>query len=398
MFEIQTGTTPSTSQNDYWEGGDINWITPADMRGLDHNIKIIRSENKITEKALNETNLTLMPKNSIIISTRAPVGYVGLVDTETTFNQGCKGLIPKDYDKTDPTFYCYFLLSKRKELENASGGSTFKELSKYSLENFELIEPPFTEQKAIASVLSTVDSAIQKSDEALEKTERLKQGLMQRLLTKGIGHTEYKYSEELGCEIPKEWEVVKIEDIAETSSGGTPSRDKKEYYGGKIPWVKSGELREKIIYDVEEKITESGLKNSSAKMFPKGTLLIAMYGATVGKTGVLGIDATTNQAVCAILPKRNDLDINYLWYSLRFRKSLLNSSSSGGAQPNISQEIIRFFRIPLPQLIEQKQISEILLTIDQKLELEMARKEIFERIKKGLMDVLLSGKKRVIIN
>ncbi len=368
------------------------------MRGLDHNIKIIRSENKITEKALNETNLTLMPKNSIIISTRAPVGYVGLVDTETTFNQGCKGLIPKDYDKTDPTFYCYFLLSKRKELENASGGSTFKELSKYSLENFELIEPPFTEQKAIASVLSTVDSAIQKSDEALEKTERLKQGLMQRLLTKGIGHTEYKYSEELGCEIPKEWEVVKIEDIAETSSGGTPSRDKKEYYGGKIPWVKSGELREKIIYDVEEKITESGLKNSSAKMFPKGTLLIAMYGATVGKTGVLGIDATTNQAVCAILPKRNDLDINYLWYSLRFRKSLLNSSSSGGAQPNISQEIIRFFRIPLPQLIEQKQISEILLTIDQKLELEMARKEIFERIKKGLMDVLLSGKKRVIIN
>ncbi len=106
-------------------------------------------------------------------------------------------------------------------------------------------------------------------------------------------------------EMPEGWVIRKISDIAETSSGGTPSRDKKEYFIGSIPWVKSGELKDNTIYDTEEKITEKGLQNSSAKLFPKGTLLIALYGATVGKTGILGMDATTNQAVCAILSKRD---------------------------------------------------------------------------------------------
>jgi type I restriction enzyme S subunit len=256
--------------------------------------------------------------------------------------------------------------------------------------------PPLREQRAIAEVLGVVDSVIAKTGEVIAKTERLKKGLMQTLLTRGIGHKEYKQTP-IGT-IPKEWEVVKVEDVAETSSGGTPNRSKKEYYGGNIPWVKSGELKDNTIYDTEEKITENGLKNSSAKLLPRGTLLVAMYGATVGKTGILGIDATTNQAVCAILPKNNSLNLSFLQYYIIFARNRWISQSSGGAQPNISQEIIRTSRIPLPKFEEQQKISEILSTLDTKLALEKKEKARLERIKRGLMELLLTGKIRVKVS
>lgn len=155
--------------------------------------------------------------------------------------------------------------------------------------------------------------------------------------------TENKFKKTEAGEIPVEWEVATIDKVAETSSGGTPSRSIKDYFSGVIPWVKSGELEDNIIYDTEEKISEEGLKNSSAKLFSKGTLLIALYGATVGKTGILGIDAATNQAVCSIVCKKNLAIERFLQYYLILKRDYLVSMSSGAAQPNISQEIIQSF-------------------------------------------------------
>lgn len=190
--------------------------------------------------------------------------------------------------------------------------------------------------------------------------------------------------------IPKGWKFMAIGDVADTSSGGTPSRDKKEYFGGNIPWVKSGELKDNVIFGTEEKITEEGLKNSSAKKFVKGTLLIALYGATVGKTAILGIEATTNQAVCAIVPKNNSINPKFLQYYLIFRRKLLISVSSGGAQPNISQEIVQAFKLPFPPLPEQKKIAEILTTADEAIQKVDEAIEKTERLKKGLMHELLT--------
>ena len=160
----------------------------------------------------------------------------------------------------------------------------------------------------------------------------------------------------------KEWQIDKLGNpkIAITTSGGTPNRGIKEYYGGDIPWVKSGELRETIIIDTEEKITPAGLKNSSAKLFPKNTVLIALYGATVGRTALLGVDATTNQAVCGINPNKDKLHYKFLYYYLQTKKESLIKKSFGGAQPNISQAIIRNLNIPIPPIKTQKQIISIL--------------------------------------
>ncbi|MFN7911165.1 MAG: restriction endonuclease subunit S [Bacteroidota bacterium] len=155
--------------------------------------------------------------------------------------------------------------------------------------------------------------------------------------------------------LPKDWELKTLGDVCHTTSGGTPSRGNKNYYHGNIPWVKSGELDRGLILDTEEKITEEAIKNSSAKVFPKGTLLIALYGATIGKLAFLGVDAATNQAICGIYQNEN-IDSKFLYNYLFHKKRDLVGQGIGGAQPNISQTILKQLEIPLPPLSTQQAI------------------------------------------
>jgi type I restriction enzyme S subunit len=157
--------------------------------------------------------------------------------------------------------------------------------------------------------------------------------------------------------------VLKISDIADTSSGGTPNRGMPEYYNGNIPWVKSGELKDGLITRCEEYITEAGVQNSSAKLFPKGTLLVAMYGANIGKTGVLDFDATTNQAVCAIFPKI-DISKDYLFWYFKQQRIDFIAIGKGGAQPNISQTVINNASIVVPDPDIQNKIVRFLEKIE----------------------------------
>jgi type I restriction enzyme S subunit len=158
--------------------------------------------------------------------------------------------------------------------------------------------------------------------------------------------------------------VFKISEIADTSSGGTPNRGMIDYYNGEIPWVKSGELNDNIITNCEEYITELGLKNSSAKLFSKGTLLVAMYGANIGKTGVLDFDATTNQAVCAIFPKV-DISMEFLFWYFKQQRIDFIAIGKGGAQPNISQTIINNASIVVPNKEVQQKIVSFLDNIEK---------------------------------
>ncbi|HEY2210721.1 MAG TPA: restriction endonuclease subunit S [Bradyrhizobium sp.] len=151
-----------------------------------------------------------------------------------------------------------------------------------------------------------------------------------------------------------------IDEFCETGSGGTPSRANGDYYGGNIPWVKSGELREDVITDTEEKITARAIKESSAKIVPSGAILLAMYGATVGRMAFLGIDAATNQAVCNIRPDPKKAFPRYVFHCLQSKINHFLGRAAGGAQPNISQGIIRETKIPLPPLDEQRRIAAIL--------------------------------------
>ena len=193
----------------------------------------------------------------------------------------------------------------------------------------------------------------------------------------------------------KDWEFCKIENISKTSSGGTPNRKILNYYKGKIRWFTTSELSQKYLYDSNEHITEKAIENSSAKLFKKETILLAMYGATIGKVSILKADATTNQACCAIMPYSNYFN-EYIYYQLVFNKKNLINLGCGAGQPNISQKIIKDFSIICPKnKDEQIKIATVLSNIDlliHSLEKLIGKKKL---IKQGVMQELLTGKKRL---
>lgn len=156
-------------------------------------------------------------------------------------------------------------------------------------------------------------------------------------------------------ELPEGWSRAAVEDIAQTATGGTPSRKREQYYGGTIPWVKSGDLNDGLITGTSESITDQGLRDSNAKIFPRGAVCVALYGATVGKLGILDFDAATNQAVCGIFPE-GGIESKFVFYSLRNERENLISQSQGGAQPNISNGIVKKTVLRVPPLAEQRRI------------------------------------------
>lgn len=160
----------------------------------------------------------------------------------------------------------------------------------------------------------------------------------------------------MGNELPKGWRYVKLSDLAEIQSGGTPSRSNSSYWNGNIPWVKISDIKGKYITETEEFITEEGMSNSSAKMFERGTIIFSIF-ATIGKVAILDIDATTNQALVG-LKNNNQVDKTFLVYALTELSERISNLGKGVAQKNINISILKEVEIPLPPLEEQKQIAE----------------------------------------
>jgi len=253
--------------------------------------------------------------------------------------------------------------------------------------------PPLPEQQKIAEILSTVDQAIEKVDDSIAKTERLKKGLMQELLTKGIGHKEFKNTEIGG--IPKEWEVVRIKDIGEVFTGKTPSTSKDSYWNGDIPFITPEDMTgEKYVYRTNRYVSFEGA-NQSGKILPPNTVLVVCIGSTVGKVALTHKESVTNQQINSVLCKEK-VDHDCVYYAISHRSYMLKNYSGVAAVPIVKKSLFEEFKIPLPQKItEQQKIAEILSTVDKRLELLRNKKEKMEGIKKGLMNDLLTGKRRV---
>jgi len=191
---------------------------------------------------------------------------------------------------------------------------------------------------------------------------------------------------------------VKLGKVFRITSGGTPSRKNLAYFSeGDIPWVKTGDLKSKYLNKASEVISKLGLENSSAKLFPKDTVLIAMYGATIGATSILKIEAATNQACAAFLPNEHILP-EYLYYYLLSSKDQLVQKGVGGAQPNISATILKDFEIPLPPLPVQKKIAKVLDKADALRQYDRQLLEKYDQLAQSVFldmfgDVSLRGTK-----
>lgn len=332
----------------------------------------------------------------ILISVRAPVGEVNINDRKLCIGRGLAA-IRLNSNKVDPWFLFYLLRKFGKKLSLVSSGSTFRAITKRDLNRLWIPLPPLPEQKRIAEILQTVDEGIEKVDQEIEHTERLKKGLMQRLLTRGIGHKEFKDSP-IG-KIPKEWEVVRLGEICQLERGRFAHRPRNDpnLYGGDIPFIQTGDIAESngIIKKYKQTLNTKGLAVS--KLFRAGTLVISIAG-NIGDVGILSFDACFPDSIIGIKPDKQKIYPFFLLYMLKKFQVQLSFTAPRSTQRNINLQILDRFLIPLPPPAEQRKIVKILLAVDRKLELLQQQKERFQRIKKGLLSELLTGRRRVKVS
>ena len=227
-----------------------------------------------------------------------------------------------------------------------------------------------------------------------EKERLIKEGKIKRS-KKSAKTSDTPHYENVPFEVPDNWVWMTLGEVGTWQSGGTPSRSNKTYYGGNIPWLKTGDLNDGLISDIPESITEEAVANSSAKINPAGSVLIAMYGATIGKLGILTFPATTNQACCACI-EFNAITQLYLFYFLLSQRNGFIAKGGGGAQPNISKEIIVNTFIPLPPLSEQQrivmEIEKWFALIDKVEQGKADLQNTIKQTKSKILDLAIHGK------
>ena len=281
----------------------------------------------------------LAEKGDILMSVRAPVGALNIANQQVCIGRGLAAIRASEKIELDYLFYALLQISARLE---GSSGAIFNSINKKQIEEIEFLLPPLNEQRRIVDKL---DDAFAEIDEALElarKRDDEVKRLQASLLSSVLNNIDYS--------------EMKLGAILKTGAGGTPLKSNKAFYeNGTIRWLLSGAVCEKYINNSQTYITEEGLNNSSAKLFPQDTVLIAMYGATAGQVGILKTEAATNQAVCGIYPSSDYLPEFLYYYLTNYKKTLL-LEVSGVAQPNLSQ--VKIKNIPLPKipLSEQQNI------------------------------------------
>jgi type I restriction enzyme S subunit len=342
----------------------------------------------------------LVEKGDILVSMDGEFNVCLWKGPSGLLNQRVMKIWPKCKEKLDALYLYYGSQKPLKSFEYQIAATTVKHLL---TEHFRLIKIPLPteikEQQKIAEILSTVDEAIQKTNEIIAKTERLKKGLMQELLTKGIGHKEFKDTE-IG-RIPKDWEVVKLGEIGTFQYGITTSA-KEEDTGLKL--LRITDIRDDgTINWSEVPFCEISLSELSKYMLKVGDVLFARIGATTGKTCYINqeIRAVFGSYLIRFLPDVNS-QINtkflHLFTQSEMYWSQVNRMKGGQLKKGLNTQLLKEIKILLPPLEEQQKIAQVLSTVDKKLEIERNEKAKLEKIKQGLMDLLLTGKIRVKVN
>lgn len=287
------------------------------------------------------------------------------------------------FENADPKYIYYLFTTIDWYSYNEASG--VPSLSASTIEKINVALPPIHEQQSISKALSNIDNLIESLEKYISKKKEIKLGTMQELIT---GKRRLPgFSRKL--------EKKKLGDIASMYSGGTPLSSNRHYYGGNIPWITSGDLNQGRINHVKGRITKEGFDNSSAKMIKRGTLLVALYGATAGVAAISNINASINQAVLAILPDNNN-DSTYLYYKLTYLKEWIIKTYTQGGQPNLSGNIMKSIEIMLPELEEQLAVSRILMDMDIEIEELKQKLEKYKAIKQGMIQELLTGRTRIV--
>ena len=368
VCKIQSGGTPSRGNLNYWNNGNVPWVKISDIKEK----YLSRTEEFITQEGLANSSAKIFPKETILYTIFATLGEVSILEIEATTNQAIAGLQIIDENICKDYLY-YYLISLKPFVNEVGRGVAQNNINMQILRNFEIPLPSLEEQKAIARKLDKVSGLIEKRKTQLEKLSELVKSRFIEMFG--------------GVHDSKIYPYKAVKELTDVVSGGTPSRDISEYWEeGTIPWVKTTELQNNIVTEVEEYITEQGLSNSSAKIVPSGTVLIAMYGQgkTRGMTAYLGIEACTNQACACILPSAK-INQTFLWQFFILSYDNLRDMAKGGNQPNLNGNMIKNYPILCPPRELQEQFAAFVEQVDKsKFEIQQSLEKL-EILKKSLM-------------
>ncbi len=317
------------------------------------------------------------------------VDFDGLCSTDILVLKSKESIVPQFVVNTIHTsqFLSYSI--------STSSGVNHPRTSWSSISAFQFLLPPLPEQRAIARALRAVQAARETRLREIALERERKAALMEHLFTHGTRGEPTKMTE-IG-EMPEGWKTPKLADLAEIQSGGTPLRNHHEYYNGSINWAKTLDLNDGIVRSTEEKITDLGFHSIRGKIRPIDTVMVAMYGGsgTVGKSGILGIPAATNQAVCCIEPNFERFDSLYLlYYLIHFRPNWMRYAIGTRKDPNISKGIIESLKIPLPPLGQQKEISRTIKACDTKITALGQEACLLDELFRAMLEELMTGRQR----
>ena len=378
-------------------GGDVNKQHFSYYKSDKYKYKIF-SNGLENEGVYGFTDLPRYKGDSITITGRGTVGVS--MYRKDDFDAVIRLLVLESRNKNQAdNFFISELINEVVKFPNESTG--VPQLTVPQIKDVLIPLPPLPEQQRIAKALSDVDALIFTTEKLLQKKKNIKQGTMQNLLTgkkrlPGFAKSNNTKMTELG-EIPEDWEVKKLGEFTRIQAGGTPSTLFEEYWNGNIRWMNSGELNMKRVYEVEGRITELGLANSSTHLFPKNCVLIGLagQGKTRGTAAINYVELCTNQSIAAIFPSFSH-NSEFLYQNIDNRYNELRElSDGGGGRGGLNLKIIGNLEIALPPKEEQNSIAKILSDMDNEIDLLNTKLEKYRNLKTAMMQQLLTGKIRL---
>lgn len=402
LSEVATivgGGTPSSSKSEYFENGNIPWITPKDLSGYNKRY-ISKGERNITELGLKNSSAKLLPKNTVLLTSRASIGYVAIASNEISTNQGFKSLVLND--SHIPEFFYYLLKNNVHILESIATGSTFKEISGQILKDTELSIPTPDIQQKIVDILSPLDDKIELNTQINQTLEQIAQALFKswfvnfdpvrakvQALSDGLSIEQAelvamqaisgKTAEELtalsqakpdryaelaetakafpyemvevdGVEVPKGWEMKALSDLGQIICGKTPSKSNKEFYGNEVPFIKIPDMHNQaFITQTTDNLSLSGANSQSKKYIPPKSICVSCI-ATVGLVSMTSKPSHTNQQINSIIPN-DEQTSEFLYLSLKqpsMTKYLKDLASGGSATLNLNTSTFSKIEIMTP--------------------------------------------------
>ncbi len=343
------GTTPAKSEDGYWSDGSIPWATPSDITSLPNGkVRISATEFAVTDRALKECSLTLNKPGTVLMTSRATIGYAALNDVPMATNQGF--ITFRCGERIDPEFLLHWLIAKREFLVAAAGGSTFKELSRGTAKLLPMLLPLRDEQRRIAHVLNSIDDAISTNSDALQQVERSRSAIL---------HAAF---EEM------DWESVPLGELGKWQSGSTPSKGVAGNWGGGVPWICPRDMKVPVIAKTSETISNVAL-GGSCRLAPAGTLMLVVRGMILARaipTAITAVEAAYNQDMKAFVPSGR-VSARFVQMCIQHQEARLlrkvNTATHGTKK--LDTETIESISIPLPDIDSQNTLVATVSRLDE---------------------------------